>query len=285
MDSLTALDEKFQHIIGESLAIIEAALKQPELSFKERSDLALKVLAIAQMNSQPEAPGKPFLSALQALSEHLSEDLTRQQIDSSCGSALEVVTPRVVQVDHFLSPEEHQMTLEVALSHQADFFEAGTFSKAKDYRQSLVLLVNHLPDFYNLIRQKLLEVRPMVLEKLDLPDFLVSLVEMQITAHNHGGFYRIHNDVDRQKAANRTLSYIYYFYQEPKAFYGGELRLYKTQIHGDRAAIQEDFEMIEPRNNSVVFFDSRCKHEVLPVVCPSGKFEHSRFTINGWIRC
>ena len=40
--------------------------------------------------------------------------------------------------------------------------------------------------------------------------------------------------------------------------------------------------LVQPLQNQLVCFPSGCLHEILPVVCPSGAFEHSRFTINGW---
>jgi Rps23 Pro-64 3,4-dihydroxylase Tpa1-like proline 4-hydroxylase len=41
---------------------------------------------------------------------------------------------------------------------------------------------------------------------------------------------------------------------------------------------------IEPTNDTLVFFPSWFPHEVLPVACPSGRFEDSRFAINCWVR-
>jgi SM-20-related protein len=43
------------------------------------------------------------------------------------------------------------------------------------------------------------------------------------------------------------------------------------------------FVEIEPANDRLVFFPSWFPHEVLPVVCPSGRFEDSRFAVNFWI--
>ncbi len=72
--------------------------------------------------------------------------------------------------------------------------------------------------------------------------------------------------------------------QEPKAFSGGELLLYNSKIENNLYVNAESFTKIEPRNNSIVFFLSRCMHEVLPVNCKSKAFADSRFTINGWVR-
>jgi Rps23 Pro-64 3,4-dihydroxylase Tpa1-like proline 4-hydroxylase len=45
-----------------------------------------------------------------------------------------------------------------------------------------------------------------------------------------------------------------------------------------------EYQEIEPMNNRIVLFDSRCMHEVLPVESDSEAFGDSRFTLNGWLR-
>lgn len=61
---------------------------------------------------------------------------------------------------------------------------------------------------------------------------------------------------------------------------GGGLRLHQSSPHGHDAA---QFRKIDPVDNSIVFFDSRLMHEVLPVSVSSGIFEDWRFTLNGWL--
>ncbi|MEO1185168.1 MAG: 2OG-Fe(II) oxygenase, partial [Cyanobacteria bacterium J06636_27] len=117
-----------------------------------------------------------------------------------------------------------------------------------------------------------------------IPEFSVSHVEMQMTAHNDGAFYKAHTDAGSEKTKTRELTYVYYFYQEPKQFSGGELKIYDTEVQGKKVIQKENSQVIEPRNNSIVFFNSRCKHEVLPISCSSNEFKASRFTLNGWLR-
>ncbi|MEO1802338.1 MAG: 2OG-Fe(II) oxygenase, partial [Cyanobacteria bacterium J06629_2] len=115
-------------------------------------------------------------------------------------------------------------------------------------------------------------------------EFFISHVEMQMTAHNDGCFYKVHSDAGSAKTQTRELTYVYYFYKEPKAFTGGELKIYDTQMVGEKFIQRDNSKIVEPRNNSIVFFNSRCKHEVLPIACPSRQFDDSRFTLNGWLR-
>lgn len=249
-----APSDRLTGLVGQSLDLIEAALNDPELSPRDRAEIALKVLELAGSPS-------PLRSS----------------------ETSEIIYPNCVQIDNFLSQEEQEETLKLAFENRDRFFSSGVVKKEQGTRKSSVLLLQNFDEFYQKIRFKILQIRPDILEKIDLPPFLVSRVEMQMTAHNDGEYYRIHQDVDGEKIANRVLSYVYYFYREPKAFYGGDLRLYETHVEGDKTAIGETFKTVEPRHNSIVFFDSRFQHEVLPVYCPSRQFEDSRFTINGWI--
>ena len=45
----------------------------------------------------------------------------------------------------------------------------------------------------------------------------------------------------------------------------------------------DTFQIVEPRNNSIVFFNAAIMHEVTKVQVPSQEFGDSRFTVNGWI--
>jgi Rps23 Pro-64 3,4-dihydroxylase Tpa1-like proline 4-hydroxylase len=192
---------------------------------------------------------------------------------------------RYLQIDQFLTAADHDRALQTALTQEAKFVTSSTTTNANDYRQSAILYATYYEALYHHLRSKLLETLPVAVNYLNLPAFEVAEVEMQMTAHNDGCFYKIHNDSGDTLTATRILTYVYYFYQAPKAFSGGELRLYNTELEGARQTAHSQFEDIEPRNNSIVFFDSRCMHEVRPIHCPSRRFIDGRFTLNGWLRC
>jgi hypothetical protein len=75
----------------------------------------------------------------------------------------------------------------------------------------------------------------------------------------------------------RVISAVYYFHRLPKSFSGGVLRIHP--IGGEPASFVD----IEPANDKLIFFPSWVPHEVMPVVCPSGRFEDSRFALNCWV--
>ena len=105
-----------------------------------------------------------------------------------------------------------------------------------------------------------------------------------MTAHNDGDFFKVHRDSGDQETAARELTFVYYFHREPKGYTGGELLLFDPRLVDGGLVKADSFSVIEPRNNSMLFFPSRCDHEVLAVHCPSEKFADSRFTVNGWVR-
>lgn len=45
----------------------------------------------------------------------------------------------------------------------------------------------------------------------------------------------------------------------------------------------DSYRTLTPEHNTLSVFPSWANHEVLPVIVPSGAFEDSRFTINGWL--
>ncbi len=108
--------------------------------------------------------------------------------------------------------------------------------------------------------------------------------ELQLTAHNDGHFYKVHNDNDSLDAAARELSFIYYAHRWPRGFSGGELLVYEREGHyGIRSA------PARPRTDRA----RRQHHRVLPqrahargpprALPVARAFADSRFTLNGWV--
>lgn len=189
---------------------------------------------------------------------------------------------RYLQFDNFLTPDEHQRLLEYAIQRQSEFVPTTTFTKEANYRESVVLY--SFPEFAELMRERVRQVFPDVATQMGLTPFEISQIEAQLTAHNDGNFYKVHNDNGSPDTRSRELTYVYYFYREPKPFTGGELVIYDSQVRNNYYVKADTFKTVEPRNNSIVFFLSRYLHEVLPIHCPSQEFADSRFTINGWVR-
>lgn len=170
-------------------------------------------------------------------------------------------------IKDFFSSERAESLLRFALEQEPNFVPTTTFTEAEDYRVSSVLY--NLQRWAETVEFDIRGALPTVFDRLGIKPFSPRQIEMQLTAHSHNGFYKVHNDNGSPDTQTRQLTYVYYFWSEPKAFCGGEL------------VVEE--EVVQPDNNMMIFFPSGLIHEVKTVVCPSRDFASSRFTVNGWI--
>lgn len=269
-------------LVTKSQQTLEQILDDKTVSASVRAEIALKILQIANNSTSDVSTvttetTKNFpLSVVRELNDATSKVVNEQPE--------QLFLAKCIQIDNFLKSEEYLQALDVAFSKQEEFVNSRTVTNAANYRSSSILYATLFPDLYYLVKNKILTTLPLVLKTLNYPEFAVSRVEMQMTAHNDGCFYKVHTDAGSEKTKDRQLTYVYYFYQKPKQFSGGELKIYDTELRNSSFQQKENSQTIEPRNNSIVFFNSRCKHEVLPITCPTQNFQHSRFTLNGWLR-
>lgn len=189
---------------------------------------------------------------------------------------------RYLQIDDFLPVDVPSELIDYASRKQFSFVPTTTATNSPDYRRSQVL--HSFPEFSQMMIFSIQNIIGEVIDKLGHTPFVVSDVESQMTLHNDGDFYRMHNDNGSPDAATREISYVYFFHKEPKQFSGGELRIYNSKDESGFYAPAEEYKPIEPWNNTIVFFLSRYWHEIMPITCPSKLFVDSRFTINGWVR-
>lgn len=206
-------------------------------------------------------------------------------IDTTNGN--QILLPQYVQIDNFLSPDQHDQALQIALKNEHHFKDSEVRTSKgyvdKRIRRSSILKRKYHHHFHHFLREQVLSAFPAVMEQLGQAPFEVKKVNIQLTAHNDQGFYLPHSDSSNAATETREITFVYYFYREPKAFSGGELNLYQTIATGEQLIAVTPMEMIEPQNNSIVFFPSLLLHEVAAVSCPSQGFADSRFTFNGWI--
>lgn len=184
----------------------------------------------------------------------------------------------IFKIENFLNQEDNQSILDYAISHRKNFQSSCVTTEAKNYRKSKVLYeFPQKKEFLN----KLKYFVPIVAESLWLGIMDFTKIECQLTSHQDGDFFKVHTDTNKY-CESRILTYVYYFYKEPQSFASGDLIIYDSLLKKYPEAAST-FQVVKPVNNSLVFFDSKCFHEVLPVRVPSRLFEDNRFTINGWI--
>ena len=197
----------------------------------------------------------------------------------------EMVPSHSIQIDHFLPPEEANRLLAFALEQDGVWAASpGTGNTPEYHRKSMVLNSFEKSEFAELLDNRVRAHLPELLREFKMFSFPVKGIESQLTASNDGDFFRIHSDwgvIDGGKG--RELTFVYFFYREPRPFIGGELVLYDGKIKKGTYTNAGSYTVIEPRHNSIVFFSSACLHEILTIRCPSQAFQDSRFTVNGWV--
>jgi SM-20-related protein len=186
-----------------------------------------------------------------------------------------------VQLDGFLSGAEVAWLMELAFAAESRFVPARVSDDKEDYRHSFVLAAPE--GLKQLFVAKITAAMPEVMPQLRLGHFALGAIDCQVTASVDGSFFKAHTDAGANETYRRQFTYVYYFNREPKGFTGGELRIYDDTIRNGKLAATDSFQLIEPRHNSMVFFQAAVMHEVMPVRVPSRQFRDSRFTVNGWI--
>jgi Rps23 Pro-64 3,4-dihydroxylase Tpa1-like proline 4-hydroxylase len=209
--------------------------------------------------------------------------LVQPETDADAPAAAQIIRHPFVQLDGFLSDDELKWLRDAVIAAQSGFQSSWTSDDSvKDYRQSLVLQAP--AEVERVVVGRIRAVMPEVIPRLRMPPFTVGRVECQVTASTDGSYFRPHTDAGKSAIdATRKLTYVYYFNREPKGFTGGDLRVYDDELRNGKFSSTDTFQLVEPRNNSIVFFNAAIMHEVTPVEVPSKDFADSRFTVNGWI--
>ena len=188
-----------------------------------------------------------------------------------------------LKLSSFLPPAEHAALLEWTLSNEARFTASGVGADGKvDHavRKSQTLL--DLGPSREVFEQAVRSQYKDWVRALRASDFQLSEVELQLAAHNDGAHFKRHVDTQVHAPTGtsvRALSAVYYYFREPKAFTGGELRMFPFAPRED----EENFATVEPEQNTLVVFPAWATHEVATVHCPSRQFVDSRFAVNCWL--
>jgi Rps23 Pro-64 3,4-dihydroxylase Tpa1-like proline 4-hydroxylase len=183
-------------------------------------------------------------------------------------------------VDDFLPATLHDEMLHYALTHRDALKASTTLGEAKpDWRRSQV---DHAPDFGARVLPLICAAAVEAIRHFKLAPFDMASRDIQFTAHNDGDYYKAHRDWAPAITGHRRLTFVYYLHRQPRGFDGGGLRLFDTTENGERYA-EQAFSKVLPQDNRLVVFPSRIWHEVEKVSCRSGRYEDSRFTLNGWL--
>ncbi len=251
--------DRLERLMGQSIDTLSAILADRSVPVHERAELAMRLWALGLGAGAADAPALPPPTA--------------------------VLPVQFVTIPDFLRAELHAEVVRTALANRDRFVKSTVTTNAKGYRESQVLHATEFPALYETLKAEIMAALPSVLAGLGHPPFPVMQVEMQMTAHGDGAFFKVHYDSGSPDTERRELTYVYYFQTRPqRGFSGGGLRFHQTYPPAPMRHDPTQFHDVEPTDNSIVFFDSRLMHEVMPVSVTSGAFEDWRFTVNGWLQ-
>jgi Rps23 Pro-64 3,4-dihydroxylase Tpa1-like proline 4-hydroxylase len=182
----------------------------------------------------------------------------------------------------FLSADEHRALLGWTLANRARFRPSRLAGGVLDPAHRKSLALRDPGPMGPVLEAKVAALVPDLIAELRVTPFEVSECELELVAHNDGAHFALHTDTyatSPRARGDRMLSLVYYFHRDPKGFAGGALRLHRL---GARAGDSGGAD-IAPEQNSLVVFPAWGPHEVMPVACPSGAFEDSRFAVNCWL--
>jgi SM-20-related protein len=182
-------------------------------------------------------------------------------------------------VRDWLGKQTVERLLRFIQSNEHLFKDSGVYSESGTqgiYNTDRVSKKMDLGNFKGELKASVLELLPVMFDRLGMERFAPGKIESECVAHGDGAFFVQHIDTHRFSEGHlRVISAVYYFHALPKAFSGGLLRLYSLD-KGTHVDIPPDYD-------TIVFFPSFFPHEVLPVKCPSQRFLDSRFAVNFWI--
>jgi Rps23 Pro-64 3,4-dihydroxylase Tpa1-like proline 4-hydroxylase len=174
-----------------------------------------------------------------------------------------------VRFDDVLSRRDHRRLLRFALSHVDGYQQSGlsgpegaVFDDSYRRSQTYFDVSPEMAVVSDVVRSLL----PYLRAELGIPWFSPLKYEVQLHTHRHGDFFRAHPDCVPSDNPKRRLSAVYYFYEEPRPFRGGELSLYDRRQTDEGVQQLASATVVDPLNNSLVAFASDLTHEVSPVM-------------------
>lgn len=194
----------------------------------------------------------------------------------------------IVLIDDFLPHERMRALHAHACAREAQFRDALATNEDTDpaydpdRRRTLLdyAFTQEREFFLGFIEQSL----PAMRESLGLPDFEVERIELKLSNHVDGGFFKAHSDNHAAYGeAGRAITWLYYFGEESPRYRGGDLYVLDSKP-AEQEISPAWFSRIEAVPNRLVAFPSWFYHAVAPTHLPGNRFEQGRFAVSSHIR-
>ncbi len=180
-----------------------------------------------------------------------------------------VIESQYVLVDNFLTVKEYQQLLEWVLANQSNLQSPMKLSNTVSSPQWQTTFINRVQ-----------AAIPFVLSQLDISSFPLGA----ITASLVPGLTETRFLSDEGQMTNDSvISFVYYFYREPKSFNGGELQIYDSQVVNNQCVVADSYHVVEPRGNRAVFFFSSYDYMMQPIESPDENLINTCLVINGGV--
>jgi Rps23 Pro-64 3,4-dihydroxylase Tpa1-like proline 4-hydroxylase len=274
----SGLLEKVETALKQKLALNPDDEKTLEFlghNYRMQGDLATAARTLAELSElQPNHPTAAYLAAVLS------------------GSPLPVHEPRVLpwptpftRIENFLPGRQRDRLLELASELRAEFAPMNTYRPADGDK----LIARHDPDLRqqvglsghkeveDIVKPAVLDILPDLLARLQLLPFSIRNISLELVLSHDGHFGEVHTD---DLDGRIKVSFAYYFHKQPKAFSGGDLLLYDTEV-GERSYNPLRYTRIRHEDNMLLVFPSHYSHEITPVSCQSDALEDGRFTVSG----
>jgi hypothetical protein len=190
-----------------------------------------------------------------------------------------------VTLEKFLG-DSRQKLMDYVLSNEKAFTPGTVIEHAHEApvvneRMRRAKTLNDLGEFDKVLKDHIRQALPPALAHMKSPSFPVGEIELQVAVSSDGDYFRMHRDSGED--STREITFVYFFYREPRRFYGGELRIFDNVEVDGKSVPTDRSQLLSPRQDVAVFFPSRNEHEVLAVRVPSQAFGDGRFTVTGWV--
>ena len=115
-----------------------------------------------------------------------------------------------------------------------------------------------------------------------IDDVPLERAEIQVTASGAGDFFATHCDDGSARHYARMLTFVYYLHRHPRAFTGGDLAVFDSQLEGGVFRPASSRITIEPVDNRLIVFPSDRYHAVGLIEGDTPTIGDRRITVNGW---
>jgi len=188
------------------------------------------------------------------------------------------------KMDEFLAPGVIESLMAEVDTRHDDFadipvYEAKHGDNVLDssVRKGTSLLFDALND---LAKAKVVALVPTLTRHLRLPDFAIREVELKVTRHADGGYFKVHRD---DTVSARRISFGCYFHFGERRFEGGDLLLFDTD-YARFEPVSYDYTRLCYRFNTAIFFRSDCYHAATEVKLLAHGPRAGRYAIIGHVR-